>query len=107
MGAIRLGGEVWNAKSGPLDERFFFYGEDVEFCHRVWRTGFRCHYDPKPTIMHLGGASSDPSRMAAASRNIHVWRGRGLVQRLCYGRLAGDFLRGVGPASAAAGNFPA
>jgi GT2 family glycosyltransferase len=102
LGAFMFVRGDWVAKHGPLDERFFFYGEDVEFCHRIWRTGFRCRYDPSATIVHLGGSSSDPSRMAAAARNVHMWRGRYLAQRLCYGRLAELFLRGLDLANVSA-----
>ncbi len=80
---------------GGLDERFFFYGEDIEFCHRVRGAGLRCRYEAAPTTTHLGGSSSDPTRMAAKMRNTHYWSARYLVQRLCYGALASWFVRGV------------
>lgn len=87
-GAFMMLRADWIARHGALDDRFFFYGEDVEICHRVWQTGLRCHYDPSASIIHLGGASSDPGRMAAGARSFHVWRGRYLIQQFCYGRLA-------------------
>lgn len=80
---------------GPLDSDFFFYGEDIEFCHRVWRNGMRVHYDPHVTTTHFGGGSSDSERLAAQARNIHAWRGRYLVQRKCYGVWAAWLLRVV------------
>jgi N-acetylglucosaminyl-diphospho-decaprenol L-rhamnosyltransferase len=80
---------------GPLDEDFFFYGEDIEFCHRVWRAGYRCHYDPQASITHLGGGSSDVSRVSARQRSVYFWQARYLVQRKCYGRIAAAWLRGV------------
>lgn len=83
---IMLRGSVLE-RIGGLDEEFFFYGEDIEFCHRVWRSGFRCHYDPGATVTHLGGASSDPTRMATRARSVHAWRARYLVQLKCYGWL--------------------
>ena len=94
-GAFMLIRGEWLAKHKGLDERFFFYGEDIEICHRVWRTGYRCHYDPTSTVVHLGGSSSDPTRMAAGTRSVHSWRGRYLVQRFCYGRTADWLLRWV------------
>ncbi len=87
-------GEVMGALKG-LDEGFFFYGEDIEFCHRVWRLGYRCHYDPRVTTTHLGGSSSDPTRMASAARSTHHWRGRYLVLRTCHGVLAAWLVRAV------------
>ncbi|BDG04641.1 glycosyltransferase family 2 protein [Anaeromyxobacter oryzae] len=71
---------------GGLDEDFFFYGEDVEFCARVWRAGYRCRYDPTVSIVHLGGTSSDPSRLATGHRLAHAWRARHLVHEKLYGR---------------------
>jgi N-acetylglucosaminyl-diphospho-decaprenol L-rhamnosyltransferase len=71
---------------GGLDEDFFFYGEDVEFCHRVRRAGFRCRYDPAVSIVHLGGTSSDPSRLATGAKLAHAWRARHLVHGKLYGR---------------------
>lgn len=92
-GAFMLLRGDWIAKHGLLDERFFFYSEDVEICHRIWKSGFRCHYDPRARITHLGGASSDPSRMSTGKLNIHSWRGRYLAQRICYGWWAYLLLR--------------
>ncbi len=92
-GAFMLLRGEWVDRHGLLDERFFFYGEDIEICYRVRRSGLRCRYEPGATVVHLGGASSDPSRMTAGKRSIHGWRGRYLVQRYCYGTMADWFLR--------------
>jgi GT2 family glycosyltransferase len=73
---------------GPLDEGFFFYGEDAEFCHRVTRAGWRVRYEPGASVIHLGGASSDPVRLAARQRSSLQWQARYLFQRRCYGRVA-------------------
>jgi N-acetylglucosaminyl-diphospho-decaprenol L-rhamnosyltransferase len=73
---------------GGLDERFFFYGEDIEFCHRIRRAGYRCRYDSSAKTTHLGGQSSDPDKLPARSRVATMWKGRYIVQRLCFGRLA-------------------
>lgn len=70
---------------GGLDEDFFFYGEDIAFCHRVWSSGSRCHYDPGTSIVHYGGTSSDPSRLASGARLAHAWRARHLVHAKLYG----------------------
>lgn len=78
---------------GPLDDDFFFYGEDIEFSHRVKRAGYRRLYDPRASITHLGGGSSDPARMAAQNRKAAHWNARYLVQRKCYGRGAAALAR--------------
>lgn len=70
---------------GGLDEDFFFYGEDMEFCHRVQKAGWRVFFDPAGTITHFGGASSDQTRLEDRRRNVLRWQARFLVQRKCYG----------------------
>lgn len=46
---------------GGLDERIFMYGEDVEYCMRARRNGFKVGWTDQASIVHLGGGSSkDP-----------------------------------------------
>lgn len=80
---------------GLMDESFFFYGEDCEWCHRLRRHGWAVQFDGSFAITHLGGASSDSTRLLDKRREILLWRARFLVQRRCYGRLAALWLRGV------------
>lgn len=40
------------AQAGPLDERFFLYLEDVEWCLRARRRGVVIHYVPEARIWH-------------------------------------------------------
>jgi len=42
---------------GLLDERYFFYFEDLDYCRRVWRAGLKVYYLPEAEIVHLHGAS--------------------------------------------------
>jgi GT2 family glycosyltransferase len=73
---------------GGMDESFFFYGEDIEFCHRFHRKGWRVHYDPAAAITHIGGSSSDPTRVGKKQKNVFMWQARYQVQSKCYGALA-------------------
>lgn len=50
---------------GPLDERFFVYYEEVDFCYRVKRAGWRVVIVPEARITHHGGASSEQVPIAA------------------------------------------
>lgn len=43
---------------GGLDENFFFYNEDVEWCYRIWQNEYECWVNPHSEIVHLGGAST-------------------------------------------------
>jgi hypothetical protein len=87
--------EALEQVGGGLDASFFFYGEDIEFCHRFHRHGWRVHYDPTVNIMHIGGSSSDPTRVAAKQRNIYMWQARYQVQEKCYGKWAAWLVRGA------------
>lgn len=42
---------------GNLDERFFLYYEDIEFCHRMYKAGLPLYYYPNSLVQHLHGAS--------------------------------------------------
>jgi GT2 family glycosyltransferase len=43
---------------GGMDERFFLYWEDADFCRRLTQRGWRIVYYPAVTVMHVGGRSS-------------------------------------------------
>ncbi|MDW3219303.1 MAG: glycosyltransferase family 2 protein [Acidimicrobiales bacterium] len=44
---------------GGLDERFFLYGEEVDYMVRVAEAGHAIEYDPAATVMHIGGTAAD------------------------------------------------
>jgi GT2 family glycosyltransferase len=46
------------AQVGLLDEAFFLYGEDVDWCRRFWNAGWSVWLDPSITAVHLGGQSA-------------------------------------------------
>jgi GT2 family glycosyltransferase len=43
---------------GGLDERYFFYYEDVDICYRLNKIGGKTIYLPQTSVFHLGGASA-------------------------------------------------
>lgn len=43
---------------GGLDERFFMYSEDGDFCLRARRAGWRAILVPEAVVTHIGGAST-------------------------------------------------
>ena len=43
---------------GPLDEEFFFYGEDTDWCRRIHDAGWGIVYHPSAEAVHFGGGSS-------------------------------------------------
>ena len=44
---------------GPLDESFFMYVEDVEWCWRASRKGWQIWFEPAAVIRHVGNASGE------------------------------------------------
>ena len=44
---------------GLLDERFFMYWEDADWCRRMWKNGWRVVYFPRSAVVHFVGVSSD------------------------------------------------
>jgi GT2 family glycosyltransferase len=50
---------------GPLDERFFMYCEDEDWCWRAKQAGWRVVYNPEIVVQHEKGSSakSHPIRM--------------------------------------------
>ena len=44
-------------KVGLLDEKYFIYFEDLDYCYRVKKSGFKVYYLPQVEIVHLHGAS--------------------------------------------------
>jgi hypothetical protein len=46
---------------GGLDETFFMYGEDLDWCYRVMKAGFRVYYVHGTKIIHFKGESTKRS----------------------------------------------
>ncbi len=42
---------------GGLDEDFFMYGEDIDWCYRIKKSGYRVLYDGTVSTLHLKGAN--------------------------------------------------
>ena len=45
-------------KVGGLDDRFFLYWEDADWCARMWESGWKVIYYPRAAVRHFTGASS-------------------------------------------------
>jgi GT2 family glycosyltransferase len=51
---------------GPLDERFFMYGEELDWCLRAKRAGWSVMYYPEARIVHYKGESTKYNSRKAA-----------------------------------------
>jgi GT2 family glycosyltransferase len=64
--------------AGLLDERFFLYTEDVDFCHAVRKLGRKVLFTPVATITHLRGRSRatqpETSRLAYRASHLAFYR---------------------------------
>jgi GT2 family glycosyltransferase len=47
------------AKVGLFDPAYFMYCEDVDWCWRTWKHGYKVVYDPKAVVTHAIGRSTD------------------------------------------------
>jgi len=68
---------VWRRDAdaaGLLDERFFLYTEDVDFCHSIRALGRKILFTPVATMTHLRGRSraSQPEASRRQYRRSHV-----------------------------------
>ena len=50
---------------GRLDEQFFFYGEETDWCRRIREAGSKVIFSPVGEIVHHGGGSSKKLRYQA------------------------------------------
>jgi GT2 family glycosyltransferase len=92
--------EVFDA-AGPLDEEFFLYFEEVDYCVRARQLGWQCWYVPQARVVHFEGAST--GIRTAGRRRPAYWyasRRRFFVKRYgVAGLLAADLLWGLGRSS--------
>ena len=65
--------------AGRMDEAFFFYFEETEWCVRLRRQGWKVMVDPRVRVTHLKGASTRAVRRDAQvemfrSRLLYYWK---------------------------------
>ncbi len=47
---------------GGFDPQFFYHGEEVDLCKRVWEAGYKVLFTPTAKITHIGGQSVKRAR---------------------------------------------
>lgn len=58
VGACMLIRRTAGEEVGWLDEQFFWYGEDLDFCFRIKNSGWKIMYIPDVSVLHYKGVSS-------------------------------------------------
>ncbi|RLC85667.1 MAG: glycosyltransferase family 2 protein [Chloroflexi bacterium] len=75
---------------GPMDEGYFMYSEELDWCRRFRDTGWRVVYLPAAQIVHHEGKSSE---QVVAARHIHFQTSKVRYFRKYHGRVVGEVLR--------------
>lgn len=76
--------------AGGLDEGYFMYAEEVDWCYTMRQHGWQVWYQPAAKIVHLGGASSEGR---GAQREADLYRSRVRFFRKHYGNRAAWLLK--------------
>ena len=79
---------------GLLDESFFFFVEDAEFCYRAKQKGYGVYYVPAAHVMHVRGGSSAQKDLECGSKISS--RGRKIIhckdiREKCLGTILQDY----------------
>jgi len=75
---------------GPMDEGFFMYSEELDWCRRFRETGWRVVYLPAAQIVHHEGKSSE---QVVAARHVHFQTSKVRYFRKYHGSFAAAVLR--------------
>jgi len=76
---------------GPMDEGFFMYFEDVDYCRRARRAGWQVINDPSIHVVHLRGGSSSVKQdtLERKRRPAYFYAARSRYYAKYYGGIAG------------------
>lgn len=93
--AICIRAEVIEAV-GLMDEGYFMYFEDVEYCRRAYQSGWSVLHWPEAHIVHLRGGSGPVKKLSAERkrRPRYYYEGRNRYFRQAYGTL-GSWLANI------------
>lgn len=69
---VLVRGDAWR-DVGPLDEGYFMYVEEVDWCRRARERGWQIWHEPRARAVHHGGQST---RQAADQMFVQLWRSR-------------------------------
>ncbi len=67
-------------QAGLMDEGFFMYGEDLDWCYRIKAAGWKVYYNPEVTVLHIKRAASRQNARA----QVEFWRAMDYFYRKHY-----------------------
>ncbi len=92
MGASMLTSRAAVEAAGGMDEGYFMYSEELDWCRRIVEAGYKILWTPEAEIIHHVGASSS---QASTQRHINFNRAKLRYFRKYHGRLASGLIRVV------------
>ena len=75
---------------GGFDEGFFMYSEELDWCRRARKAGWKIVYLPDAVVVHHEGKSSG---QVVAARHIHFYTSKVRYARKYHGRALAELLR--------------
>jgi GT2 family glycosyltransferase len=78
------------AQAGPMDEGYFMYSEELDWCRRIKSAGWQIVYLPAAEVLHHQGKSSE---QVVTARHINYQRAKLRYFRKYHGRPAAVLLR--------------
>jgi GT2 family glycosyltransferase len=90
MGACMLVRATTIAKVGMLDEDYFMYSEETDWCYRIKKNGWMVWYITNIEIFHLGGGSAS---RASLTQLLLLYQGKILFFRKNYSARKATMLR--------------
>lgn len=77
---------------GVLDEAFFIYAEEADWCRRIRRAGWRCVFTPEARILHLDGGSKSTAQIKSRM-HVQMQKSHLIYARKHDGRLGYSFVK--------------
>lgn len=79
---------------GLMDERFFLYYEDVDWCRRIWRKGWQVHYVANAVMVHYHQrlSAENPGLKGVLSRATRIHIASGVKYFLKYAKSHDAFI---------------
>ncbi|MCA9969970.1 MAG: glycosyltransferase family 2 protein [Anaerolineales bacterium] len=90
MGASLMTRRAVLAQVGGLDEAYFMYSEELDWCRRIKDAGWRVVYLPTAVVVHHEGKSSE---QAVTARHVNFNRAKLRYFRKFHGRAAAGLIR--------------
>jgi GT2 family glycosyltransferase len=76
---------------GLLDDRYFMFSEEVDWCVRIRRAGWPIYWVPQSRVVHFGGQSTG---QVASAMFVQLYRGKLQYFRKHYGAIHGLLYKG-------------